>query len=562
MKSNLIEKYGNIRVLGFVLFVLASIFCLYKIYDLQGKPSDAYKRPIHTTTLKLINVIGRHGDRAPSDGFPSSDKHGNRVDFFWPNGYSNLTDIGRMRQFRIGLELRRRYRDFLSFNSSHYLAFSSAFTRCHESLNHTLRGLFQLQWSIDMGRKFADAYRAEKNACGNTGALQSNSSLATATNKTSACQNRADKGHLYLPSGSGSPSEYRNISIDMSTVPTLDWRYLESCKYFTENPPAIYKDLMTSKSIASLKGITKLAELLKKNYRLEFDTSASNLWSTVNEEIRLARTGASAIYGEHYYNWINELVPGYKPESGVTYFDLWAQVVLYYYRDRLADARLHRMELGPIVTSLVQSQRRALGLINETVPRTWPEPKLAGDKPAFNSLDLYENKKAIFYSTHDGTLQALMHFLNITHTDNGDFETRFNKLHRLDDVEKNLGGLKMVEFGASLVFELYESELREHEAGVWRTTKRFAYLQAAFYNEEDVIFKPVAYKRLKLGSMCKEKFRKIYKNTPNIKHTLKEQFYDSDFQLDELSCPFELFKNITSDYLINQLELSTMCNSK
>ncbi|CAA3033342.1 Hypothetical predicted protein, partial [Olea europaea subsp. europaea] len=133
MKPSFLEKYANIRFAGFVFFILASIFCLYKIYDLSGKPSDAYKRPILTHQLKLVSFIGRHGDRSPSDALPKGDKHANKINFFWPNGMSNLTDAGEMRQFRIGLELRRRYGDFLDYNASRYLAFSSPIYRCKDS---------------------------------------------------------------------------------------------------------------------------------------------------------------------------------------------------------------------------------------------------------------------------------------------------------------------------------------------------------------------------------------------------------------------------------------------
>jgi hypothetical protein len=557
MKNDLIEKYGNIRVLGFVFFVLASIFCLYKIYDLQGKPSDAYKKPIHTTNLKLLNIIGRHGDRSPTDGFPDGDRHAAKVDFFWPNGDSGMTDIGKMRQFRIGLELRRRYRDFLSFDSRHFLAFSSAITRCRESMDQTLRGLFQIQWSNEQARRFVEQYNAEK-SCIQPPA--NNQSVPTPDGQN-ACRDKPNKGkNLHLPSGSGSPSEYKNISIDLDTVPTLDWRYLEDCVYFIEHKPALREDLMKSKLIASLKGVSNLADQLKRAYKLNFDSHAAFYWSSLQEELRLQRTTNSVSYGENFYDWIYQLVPGYKPEYGVTYFDLYAQLAVYYYKERVA-GKPGFIELGPIVTSIVQSQKQALGQTNETVTKFLLEP----NKPSkrFESLDLYANKKAVFYLTHDSVLQALMDTLNISFIDKGDFETRFNKWHRHDDADRAMAGLRTVEFGSSIVFELYETEMKEREKGVWRTTKKFSYVQALFYNEEDVIFKPITYKRLKFGSICRDKFKKIYKNVSSVKHLLNAEFYDDDFPLDiEYSCPFELFKNITSDLMISHNELHGLCVKK
>lgn len=593
MKNDLLEKYGNIRFAGFCLFILASIFCLYKIYDLQGKPSDAYYKPTYTTSLKLLNVIGRHGDRSPSDEFPKGDRHAEKVRFFWPNGLSNLTEIGKMRQFRIGLELRRRYRDFLSYNSSHYLAFSSPIYRCQESVNHTLRGLFDIEWTSEMGRRLVDQYNSERVCIQGASGNSTAKSLCDKQNKSLSGRSSSHHHHrnLSLPSGSGSPAEFKNVAIDVTTLPVLTWEYLEACKYRKAHPSSVDQNLMSSRDIANLKGSKQLAELIKKNYHLKFDFQALPLWATIDEELRLARTRDSIVYGEHYFGWVNERPPEYKSSSKVTFLDLYEQLVVIGYRDRLAgQAKL--IQLGPIISSLVQSQKRALVLppsTNQTSSNLSESDQSTiamGVRPpqhqhenstnqidvstlaqakAFNSPELYKDKKAIFYSTHDTIFHSLMDTLNMTYIDTGDFEWRFNKWHRSDDVDKLLAGFKMPEFGASLILELYEVEKRQKN----QPTKRLAYLKAALYNEEDGKYKQVEYRKLKLGSMCRHKFEKIYSVSGgqtadgNVKRLLNGQFYDEDeFPIldKDYDCPFELFTNITSEFMMGPKELTDLCS--
>lgn len=36
--------------------------------------------------LRLVNLLNRHGDRAPIGPLPEGDPHSERVEEFWPNG--------------------------------------------------------------------------------------------------------------------------------------------------------------------------------------------------------------------------------------------------------------------------------------------------------------------------------------------------------------------------------------------------------------------------------------------------------------------------------------------
>lgn len=59
MKPN--QRYGMVCWLGICLFILASLYCLYRIYDMAHSQPPAGSQ--FTAELKLVNVFTRHGDR-------------------------------------------------------------------------------------------------------------------------------------------------------------------------------------------------------------------------------------------------------------------------------------------------------------------------------------------------------------------------------------------------------------------------------------------------------------------------------------------------------------------
>lgn len=135
------------------------------------------------------------------------------------------------------MELRREYKHYLDFNSSNVIAFSSPVFRCIESLENTLRGLYNNEWSKEKGRMIL-------NKC-----------------------NRTD----CFGTGSGSPDEWRRVPIDVNTVPALVYQYLNNCTYRKEHPSPLDTDLMSGPEIKSLPGVEQLKTLLKEKYNQDFN---------------------------------------------------------------------------------------------------------------------------------------------------------------------------------------------------------------------------------------------------------------------------------------------------
>ncbi|XP_015524620.2 venom acid phosphatase Acph-1 [Neodiprion pinetum] len=93
--------------------------------------------------LRLVNVVFRHGDRAPDplETYPT-DPFINET--FYPEGRGGLTNAGKMREYQLGLELKARYGDFLGpvWVPSMVEARSTYYDRTKMSLQLVLSALF------------------------------------------------------------------------------------------------------------------------------------------------------------------------------------------------------------------------------------------------------------------------------------------------------------------------------------------------------------------------------------------------------------------------------------
>lgn len=457
------------------------------------------------------------------------DPHTQWTHQIWPNGMSNLTDLGKFRQYKKGLELRHRYQHYLDFNSSSFLAFSSSMYRCQESLSETLRGLFSNEWPISSGLQLAAEYSRANCSLNATCSLKSN-----------------------LPAGFLWPHDYKQIPIDTQTFPMLRYEYLNRCKYRLAHPTPVDVDLRASKAIKDLPGLDKLAEVLQSKYAMRLNFTALGLWSTITNELRLIKTRDTLDWSRVHFDWVTKAIDSNKTattggkQRPVTLFDLHEQVAVFGYRDRIVDVARY-VQLGPIVTSLVESQKTALGQSS------------APGQVALTPSQMYANKKMIFYSSHDSILQLLMHGLNIidTHEDELSFEQRSNKWAAASDHEQYLAGLRMSKFGMSMLVELWEAQEVASDKQS-NNNNKLAYVQAYLYNREEALA-GVHYARLQFGSICRRLFRKLYPN----EDLDSSQFYANfgQFKLSEkFSCPFELFKNVTSKFMVSGKQLSDLCD--
>lgn len=437
---------------------------------------------------------------------PRGDKHANNITLFWPNGLNNLTDIGKYRMYKVGLETRRHYQRYIDYDSEHILAFSSPHYRCINSMQFILQGLYNIEFSQEKGR----ALIREMNSC---------------TNKFNQCVS-------LLSTGSGSPDEWRKVRIDSTSLPTLYDDFLMYCAYTINNPSPIRINLMNSINIRSLPNIESFRDMLMSKYG-SFNTSSLGIFSTILAELGVIRTVDTYNYTDHFNGWIDEVIIA-KPHYNITLFDLFEQVNVFAYRDRQVGIA-NRIQTGHLISSVIESQLLALG--NEATSVR---------------MEKYRNKKMILYTSHDTVVHQILHVLKVVNI-NSPFEDRFSKWHKSQDgVSGLLSGLKMPSYGMSIRFELWElKSLTDNN--------KFKFVQLSIYNEDDIKFRNIHYSNIDFGTACNRLFKEKYPKSPSDQLS---SFYKTSFQYDEKRyCPFELFRNVTSDILISDMEVHQLCDT-
>lgn len=91
------------------------------------------------SSLKIVHVLFRHGDRSPSITFPKDIWRDH-----WPDGLEQLTNIGKQQQYGLGQYFRQRYGNLLSarYSSNETLVRSSDLDRTLMSAYCNLAGLY------------------------------------------------------------------------------------------------------------------------------------------------------------------------------------------------------------------------------------------------------------------------------------------------------------------------------------------------------------------------------------------------------------------------------------
>ncbi|XP_011500130.1 PREDICTED: venom acid phosphatase Acph-1-like, partial [Ceratosolen solmsi marchali] len=117
-----------------IYFWIKILLFSIKILGLLGK--DELK-------LKYVNVVFRHGDRTPdySETYPTDL---NIKSKFYPLGYGELTNRGKLREYELGQLLRDKYNDFLGelYLQQSVYALSTDYTRTKMSLQLVLASLY------------------------------------------------------------------------------------------------------------------------------------------------------------------------------------------------------------------------------------------------------------------------------------------------------------------------------------------------------------------------------------------------------------------------------------
>ncbi|CAG2118526.1 unnamed protein product, partial [Medioppia subpectinata] len=105
------------------------------------------------STLKLLQIVHRHGDRTAKD-FAPNDPFDSEV--FWPEGDGKLTTAGKYRMYKMGEFLRQEYGPYFGdqYSPREVYARSAAADRCLESVANLLAGAYppkQTQWQWNKG---------------------------------------------------------------------------------------------------------------------------------------------------------------------------------------------------------------------------------------------------------------------------------------------------------------------------------------------------------------------------------------------------------------------------
>ncbi|KAF2882690.1 hypothetical protein ILUMI_23492 [Ignelater luminosus] len=133
-------------MLNFLRILTILIVCNLSVF---GYEYDA-------STLELVHVVFRHGNRTIDrvSQYPT-DPHINET--YYPYGYGQLTNGGRLREYRLGKALRKRYDRFLGdvYTPTILDAVSTEVNRTKMSLELVLAGLFPprgtlLEWEKEL----------------------------------------------------------------------------------------------------------------------------------------------------------------------------------------------------------------------------------------------------------------------------------------------------------------------------------------------------------------------------------------------------------------------------
>ena len=119
-----------------ILSLISLVILLFSNYS----DSSTDRWPNHDiSTLKLLTIMHRHGDRGPVD-FPPNDPF--QTEKYWPAGMGELLPKGKYRLYKRGEFIKDEYDPFLSHNPREVYVRSALTDRCLESVACLLAGAY------------------------------------------------------------------------------------------------------------------------------------------------------------------------------------------------------------------------------------------------------------------------------------------------------------------------------------------------------------------------------------------------------------------------------------
>ncbi|XP_042898332.1 testicular acid phosphatase homolog isoform X5 [Parasteatoda tepidariorum] len=133
LRSCWIDRLEIYFVFEFMMIIRWTFFVLLIVLMTQEDAADK-----ECKELLLVQVLFRHGDRAPLRLYPTDP---NPVSI-WPGGLGALTKLGKLQLYVLGQQLRYMYRDFLTTNPIEINVNSSEYDRCLESTESFLASFY------------------------------------------------------------------------------------------------------------------------------------------------------------------------------------------------------------------------------------------------------------------------------------------------------------------------------------------------------------------------------------------------------------------------------------
>ncbi|XP_071039347.1 lysosomal acid phosphatase-like isoform X2 [Parasteatoda tepidariorum] len=135
--------------LFFIFIVLIFVFSLKNILESFFIVSPSLLQPLFLEPfvleeergkrkLVLLQMIFRHGHRAPYQTFPSNPYN----IFVWEEGYESLTKLGRLQNYVMGRHLQEMYYDFITTNPKEIQVFTSEAARSFYGSYAFVTGLY------------------------------------------------------------------------------------------------------------------------------------------------------------------------------------------------------------------------------------------------------------------------------------------------------------------------------------------------------------------------------------------------------------------------------------